>query len=296
MLHKCIMFSKLMPLQTMHTFWIIILFLIVLVNCGFVRELPDLNSAWMELYAKNDWNGLADLYWTDCNIMPQNAPTLFGHDAVKNIFSAAKSSGIERVELHSGYAKQLAFDNGIDRGRYLFINKNDEIIDSGKYICWYKRVNEPNNKYPFKIKVDMFSSSVMQTTKDNKLDVNKDIMMQWSQAFLKCYANFDGIGCRNIVHDDILIKDISKREEYDKEQLIQYIENKYQVATKQITDYNINKIAQNKVEIVFNGNFKIDNAETKVNGVIIAWFDIVTTQVWRIDIDFKPTHSSKDEL
>merc|ERR1712207_54254 len=158
-------------------------------------------------------------------------------------------------------------------GRYLFFDKNDEIIDEGKYFVWWQRINEPENKYPWNIKTDMFSSSIIQ---NDKLDVDKDKMVNWAQAFLKCYSEFDGVECRNIVHDDILIKDKVKDEEYDKDMFIQYINIKYYVKEKKITDYKIEKIAQNKLKIMFDGNFEIDAAKTKVSGEIIAWFDMVT--------------------
>ncbi len=53
----------------------------------------------------------------------------------------------------------ITFDNGLDRGRYLFWNKNGEIVDAGKYMIWYKRINDKDNKYPFKIKMEMFQET-----------------------------------------------------------------------------------------------------------------------------------------
>ena len=269
---------------------------IVVVKSGFVRDIPGLNKNWEELYAKSDWKGLADLYWTDCAIMPQNAPTLFGHEGVINIFKAAKQSGIETIELHIGFSKQITFDNGIDRGRYIFLNKENIIIDEGKYITNWQRFNDKENKHPWKLKSDMFSSNIMmQQSAQNVLNVNENTMNEWSKLFLECFTKFDGIQCRSIVHDDVLLKDLTKDKNYDKDGIVDYFNAKYQISKRQILDRKIEKIAQNKVKISFNGIFEIDNNDKTVTGEIIAWFDIVLGQVWRIDIDYN-VEGDKAEL
>lgn len=258
------------------------------VNSGFVRDLPQLNTEWQQLYSKSDWKNLQDLYWTDCVIMPQNAPSLFGHDAVLNIFKAAKESGIEKIELYTGAAKQITFDNGIDRGRYLFFNKDNIIIDEGKYITNWQRFNDEEKKYPWKLKIHMFSSNIIhQSNHNNKLEIDNNIINQWTEKFLKCWSSFNGVQCRNIVNDDIFINDLVIESKFDKDGFIQYINNNYKISKREIINKEIEKIAQNKAKISFVGNFEMDKQEKKVNGEIIVCFDLVTGQVWKIDIDYK---------
>ena len=115
---------------------------------SFETEMPDrqvadeailasATAAWLEAWKAKNADALTALYAEDAALLPPNASAVFGHDAIRAAHkdAMAGSVGAELEDLEMW----VAGDHGYKAGRYRMWNAAGELVDRGKYIeIWTK--------------------------------------------------------------------------------------------------------------------------------------------------------------
>jgi ketosteroid isomerase-like protein len=99
--------------------------------------LASATAAWLEAWKAKDADALTALYAQDAALLPPNAPAVFGRDAIRAAHKdgMAGSAGAELEDLEMW----VAGDHGYKAGRYRMWNADGELVDRGKYIeIWTK--------------------------------------------------------------------------------------------------------------------------------------------------------------
>lgn len=260
------------------------------INADFVRLLPSLNQVWMNAFAAADWDALCDLYVQDndiepSSITPPSAPTFFGVDGVRQVFGGAFDAGIKKVELHISYARQLSFDHGFERSRYLFSIADGTIVDEGHYQVWWERTVSDSLAEPkWKLHSDMFSSSITAEESGQPLDVSEQALKEWSSKFLACFSAYNYKDCREIVSQDIRTWNLNTDEVYISQDFQYFVEdakdnrNAFNVCSDREYDEDrllVKKVAQNEVQI----NYDTKNGNSME---IHAYIDFSIGTAWKL--------------
>ncbi len=94
-------------------------------------------ASWIEAFGAKDIDAMTALYAEDSVLLPPNAPAIFGRDAIsatiQEMFAAGLSIELENLEV------KVIGDLGYKAGRYRTTAKDGSLIDRGKYIeIWSK--------------------------------------------------------------------------------------------------------------------------------------------------------------
>jgi len=100
-------------------------------------ELAEASDRWSEALNAGDIDAIVALYAADCKIMPPNAPTATGHDAVREIFGGMVAAGL-KGELETLEAT-VSGDIGHKIGRYTLMAPDGTVIDRGKFMETWKK-------------------------------------------------------------------------------------------------------------------------------------------------------------
>jgi ketosteroid isomerase-like protein len=118
-------------------------------------------TRWMEAFSAKDTEALTALYAEDAVLLPPNAPAIFGRDAItatiQEMFAAGLSIELEDLEI------KVAGDLGYKAGRYRTRGEDGSLIDRGKYIEIWSKV-EGN----WVLHRDIWNSSVQLEIEDQE--------------------------------------------------------------------------------------------------------------------------------
>ena len=105
-------------------------------TAGFTNRLDD----WEAAFNAQDIDTLAGMYTEDARLMPPNAPTMTGHDAVREMFGGMIEQGISVNLETTSYT--VALNTAHRLGTYQTM-VNGETVDSGKFMeTWDKGSGE----------------------------------------------------------------------------------------------------------------------------------------------------------
>jgi len=97
------------------------------------------SAAWMEAFNAKDLDAMAAFYAEDAVLLPPNAPAIFGRDAVRatiqEMFAAGIGIELEDLEIN------VVGDLGYKAGRYRTRGKDGSLVDRGKYIEIWSKVD-----------------------------------------------------------------------------------------------------------------------------------------------------------
>jgi len=97
-------------------------------------------AKFMEAFNSEDADALAALFSDDAVMLPPNAPAIFGRDAIRADNREAFELVDHAIELEDLEIK-IEGDLGYKAGRYRVRNKDDSLIDRGKYIEIWRKVD-----------------------------------------------------------------------------------------------------------------------------------------------------------
>lgn len=106
------------------------------------------------LINKTAWDSVAALYATDAIIMGPGSPPVTGQKAIASFWHTVSIRGMHTIELQFIDLEQSG-DKLIAKGKYVMNNKQDEIIDIGKFLAIYKK-----EKNRWRLQTDMFNTSM----------------------------------------------------------------------------------------------------------------------------------------
>ena len=108
----------------------------------------------VRLINKAAWDSVAAIYATDATILGPGAPPVTGQKAIASFWHTVSIRGMHTIELQFIDLEQSG-DKLIARGKYVMYNKQDEIIDIGKFIAIYRK-----EKNTWRLQTDMFNTSM----------------------------------------------------------------------------------------------------------------------------------------
>ena len=108
----------------------------------------------VRLINKAAWDSVAAIYVTDATILAPGAPPVTGHKAIAGFWHTVSIRGMHTIELQFIDLEQSG-DKLIARGKYVMNNKQNEIIDIGKFMAVYTK-----EKNKWRLQTDMFNTSM----------------------------------------------------------------------------------------------------------------------------------------
>lgn len=117
------------------------------------EEIRKANVDFTNAFNSNDASAMADVYTSDGSLLPPNSDIISGTEAIKTFWQGVFDAGISRGELETVTATGSG-NHAVEEGRFK-IYAGDHLVDHGKYIVVWKKVNGT-----WKYHKDMWSSSV----------------------------------------------------------------------------------------------------------------------------------------
>ena len=108
----------------------------------------------VRLINKASWDSVAAIYATDATIFAPGSPPVTGQKAIASFWHTVSIRGMHTMELQFIDLEQSG-DKLIARGKYVMNNKQDEIIDIGKFIAIYTK-----EKNKWRLQTDMFNTNM----------------------------------------------------------------------------------------------------------------------------------------
>jgi ketosteroid isomerase-like protein len=108
----------------------------------------------VRLINKASWDSVAALYAPDATIMGPGSPPVSGQRAITSFWRTVQIRGMNKIELQFIDLEQSG-DKLIAVGKYVMFDKQDEMIDIGKFMAIYKK-----EKNKWKLQTDMFNTSM----------------------------------------------------------------------------------------------------------------------------------------
>ncbi len=99
------------------------------------------NAAFMAAIAAGDGAAAAANYTEDAVVMPPGMPSVEGREAIGQFWQGGISAGIARVELAPGDVTATSADTIIERSTARVFNAAGDVIDEGKYVVVWRRVD-----------------------------------------------------------------------------------------------------------------------------------------------------------
>ena len=103
-------------------------------------EIKEANKKFMEAFNAADANAVAMCYTDDAKLFPANSDIIEGNDAINKFWGGAMGMGIKKAILETTSA--TAYGNtAIEEGKYSLYADQDQVIDEGKYIVIWEKIN-----------------------------------------------------------------------------------------------------------------------------------------------------------
>ncbi|TFH38562.1 MAG: DUF4440 domain-containing protein [Bacteroidia bacterium] len=103
-------------------------------------EISVANKSLMDSFIKGDIESLTMAYTENAKLFPTNSPVIEGKENIRAYWEGATSMGITKVDLETLSAE--AFGNtAIEEGKYALFVEGDFIVDEGKYIVIWEKVD-----------------------------------------------------------------------------------------------------------------------------------------------------------
>lgn len=117
-------------------------------------EIAAANNKFTEAFTQNAGMGIGALYASDAMVMPPNSEPIQTSDAISKFWKGAYDAGVKKVKLETvSLESGGSFAN--ETGKYTLYDANDKVIDSGKYLVFWKKEDGA-----WKLYRDIWNSSV----------------------------------------------------------------------------------------------------------------------------------------
>lgn len=104
------------------------------------NDISEANKAFMESFNSGDMAAVALNYTEDAKLFPANSEIIQGREKIKAFWGGATEMGVRKANLETTTAD--GFGNyAIEEGKYTLYAGGDIIIDEGKYIVTWLKVN-----------------------------------------------------------------------------------------------------------------------------------------------------------
>ena len=100
------------------------------------------------------WDDMSNIYTNDGTIYAPGAPPITGKNAIATFWRTVAKRGMHSLQLHL-VDLEISDNLLIAKGKYAMRNKQNEILDLGKFMAIYRK---EDNKW--RLQTDMFNSSL----------------------------------------------------------------------------------------------------------------------------------------
>ncbi len=104
-------------------------------------EISDANITFMEAFNGGDMNALAQCYTEDAKLFPPNSEMVQGREMIETFWGGALEMGVKKAKLETISADGFG-NTAIEEGKYTLFADGDIIIDEGKYIVIWEKVDD----------------------------------------------------------------------------------------------------------------------------------------------------------
>lgn len=118
------------------------------------EEISEANKAFIDAFNAHDAKTLASVYTSDGILLPPNYEKLEGTEAIDGFWASIFEMGVDHASLETVYAEGRG-DSAYEEGKFLLYSADDDVLDQGKYILIWKKVDGT-----WKIHIDIWNSSM----------------------------------------------------------------------------------------------------------------------------------------
>ena len=104
-------------------------------------EIAERNGQFMAFFADGNSHGISQLYTEDGQVLPPNSEILEGREAIAQVWQGAIDAGVVGVMLEISEVHESE-DSVYEVSRYQMLSADAQIIDHGKYIIIWKKVDD----------------------------------------------------------------------------------------------------------------------------------------------------------
>ncbi len=103
-------------------------------------EISRANDEFMKAFNKGDMEAVAQYYTENGKLFPANSEIIAGRENIEAFWSVAPEMGVKKAKLETTTAEGFG-NTAIEEGRYTLYTDDDAIIDVGKYIVTWQKVD-----------------------------------------------------------------------------------------------------------------------------------------------------------
>lgn len=103
-------------------------------------EIKQANEVFLAAFNSGDTKALGTNYTENAKLYPANSEVLEGTPAIEGFWGAVMKMGIKKAQLETVIAQQIG-NIAIEEGRYKLFVEGDIMVDQGKYMVTWEKVN-----------------------------------------------------------------------------------------------------------------------------------------------------------
>jgi len=103
-------------------------------------EIKQANEGFLAAFNSGDTKALATNYTENAKLYPANSEVLEGTAAIEGFWGAVMKMGIKKAQMETVTAQQIG-NIAIEEGRYKLFVEGDFMVDQGKYLVTWEKVN-----------------------------------------------------------------------------------------------------------------------------------------------------------
>lgn len=110
------------------------------VQTDVTNEIKKANEGFLAAFNSGDTKALATNYTENAKLYPANSEVLEGTAAIEGFWGAVMKMGIKKAQMETLTAQQIG-NIAIEEGRYKLFVEGDFMVDQGKYLVTWEKVN-----------------------------------------------------------------------------------------------------------------------------------------------------------
>jgi ketosteroid isomerase-like protein len=103
-------------------------------------EITEVNKQFIEAFDKGDAKTLATNYTVNAKLYPSNSDIIEGPASIEGFWNGVMKMGIKKAQLETVTAEAIG-NVAIEEGKYRLFVEGDHLVDQGKYIVTWEKVN-----------------------------------------------------------------------------------------------------------------------------------------------------------
>lgn len=177
------------------------------------NEFIKISKAFSEAFNKGDANAVAKFYTSTAKIYPQNDKVIEGQEAIEDFWRHAMNLGVKNGLFETVKAETVG-NITIEEGRYKLYAKGDILVDQGKYIVTWKKVDGK-----WKLHNDIFNTSkpapnIQASINDTVWIIKKYVYADKVEQFEEFHTKY--LGPAGLEYDQRLSKTVRRLKPVEK--------------------------------------------------------------------------------